>query len=99
MDGNTSISLALLIAIIGSLIGVYGFISKRDAKKFAEGEQNGALRETLKTMNATLEHIKSANEEFQRDHKQEHREIDNRLRKVENEQVKFARAMRIDSGE
>jgi len=83
MDGNTTITISLLIAIIGVLYGWSGFMAKRDSKKIQEGKSQGILESTLKTMDDTLKSIRSENERFQKDHREEHVQLDKRVKDVE----------------
>ena len=84
MDGNTPITIGLLIAIVGSVYGYLGFQAKRDSKKVQEGKAQGILEATLKTMDETLKSIRSENERFQKDHQEEHQKLDVRMKKVED---------------
>lgn len=83
MDGNTPITIGLLIAIAGAIYGYSGFQAKRDSKKIQEGKAQGVLESTLKTMDETLKSIRSENERFQKDHREEHIKLDERMKKVE----------------
>lgn len=97
MDGNTSIQIGFLLAFVGSAIGVFGYVSKRDAKKYSEGKEDGALQQLLKSMNATLEKIEKANDQFQREHKEEHKDLNKRLQDVENKYSRMAASKKVDS--
>lgn len=83
MDGNTPITIGLLIAILGSVYGYLGFQAKRDSKKLQEGKAQGILEKTLDTMDQTLKSISAANEQFQKDHREEHIHLDKRVKDVE----------------
>jgi hypothetical protein len=83
MDGNTPITIGLLIAIAGAIYGYSGFQAKRDSKKVQEGKAQGILESTLKTMDETLKSIRSENERFQKDHREEHIQLDKRVTDVE----------------
>lgn len=84
MDGNTTLTMGFILAIIGGISLVSGLIAKRDSKKLLEGENQGVLKATLKTMDETLKSIRSENERFQKDHREEHEKIDSRMQKVEH---------------
>ena len=84
MDGNTPITIGLLIAIAGAIYGYSGFQAKRDSRKIQEGKAQGILETTLKTMDDTLKSIRSENERFQKDHREEHQQLDSRMKKVED---------------
>lgn len=83
MDGNTPITIGLLIAIAGAVYGYSGFQAKRDSKKLQEGKAQGILEKTLDTMDQTLKSISAANEQFQKDHREEHQKLDERMKEVE----------------
>jgi hypothetical protein len=99
MDGNTTITISFLFLVLGGVIGVFGYISKRDAKTYSEGKDDGALQETLRTMQKTLKAIEDSNHAFQADHRNEHKEINARLTKVEHDYIRFSRESRSDLGE
>lgn len=84
MDGNTTITFTLLFGIAGFIYGYSGFQAKRDSKKIQEGKAQGILETTLKTMDDTLKSIRSENERFQKDHREEHQQLDTRMKKVED---------------
>ena len=88
MDGNSTITIGLLLGIAGFLYGWAGFQAKRDSKKLQEGENQGVLKTTLKTMDETLKSIRSENERFQKDHREEHQQLDNRMKEVEKFVIK-----------
>lgn len=83
MDGNTTLTMGFILAIIGGISLVSGLIAKRDSKKIQEGENQGVLKTTLKTMDETLKSIRSENERFQKDHREEHQKLDERMRQFE----------------
>lgn len=83
MDGNTPITIGLLIAIAGAIYGYSGFQARRDSNKIKEGKAQGILEATLKTMDDTLKSIRSENERFQKDHREEHIKLDDRMKEVE----------------
>lgn len=83
MDGNTPITIGLLLAIAGFIFGYAGFQAKRDSKKLAEGKAQGVLESTLKIMDETLKSIRSENERFQKDHREEHIQLDKRMKVIE----------------
>lgn len=83
MDGNTTITISLFLGVAGFLYGWQGFLAKRDSKKLQEGENQGVLKATLKTMDETLKSISLANSQFQKDHREEHQKLDERMKKVE----------------
>lgn len=70
--------------IVGGLGGIYGIIAKRDSKKVQEGKAQGILEKTLDTMDQTLKSISAANEQFQKDHREEHVQLDKRMKLVED---------------
>lgn len=83
MDGNSTFTIGLLFMAIGGFSTIFGVIAKRDSKKLQEGENQGVLKTTLKTMDETLKSIRSENERFQKDHREEHQKLDERMRLVE----------------
>ena len=99
MDGNTTIAISLIFMIVGGFVGLYGVIAKRDAKTFSAGKENGALQETLNTMKNTLKAIEETNQTFQREHREEHKEINNRLTKVERDFIRFHSNARMEADE
>ncbi|HET6786173.1 MAG TPA: hypothetical protein VFH18_09130 [Erysipelotrichaceae bacterium] len=84
MDGNTTLTMGFILAIIGGISLVSGLLAKRDSKKLQEGENQGVLKATLKTMDETLKSIRSENERFQKDHREEHVQLDKRMKDVED---------------
>ena len=85
IDGNTGLSISVIIAIVGSLVGLFGFIAIRDARKIQEGKAQGVIETTLKSMNETLDAFKKSNDVFQKEHREEHRELNSRLKNVEED--------------
>lgn len=83
MDGNSTFTISVFFMIVGGLGGIYGIIAKRDSKKVQEGKAQGILETTLKTMDETLKSIRSENERFQKDHREEHIKLDDRMKEVE----------------
>jgi len=84
MDGNTTLTMGFILAIIGGISLVSGLIAKRDSKKLQEGKAQGILEKTLDTMDQTLKSISAANEQFQKDHREEHLQLDKRMKQVED---------------
>lgn len=85
IDGNASLTIGFVLTLIGSFLAVKGFQANRDSKKLAEGKEAGILEATLKTMKETLEAIRTSNETFQREHREEHQQIDQRIRVIEDD--------------
>lgn len=84
MDGNSTFTISVFFMIVGGLGGIYGIIAKRDSKKVQEGKAQGILEKTLDTMDQTLKSISAANEQFQKDHREEHVQLDKRMKLVED---------------
>ncbi len=50
MDGNTTITLSVIIAVVGCAIGVAGWLRGRDAKTDREGQFKGIVTTKLDTI-------------------------------------------------
>jgi len=83
MDGNSTFTISVFFMIVGGLGGIYGIVAKRDSKKIQEGKAQGILEKTLDTMDQTLKSISAANEQFQKDHREEHIQLDKRMKVIE----------------
>lgn len=85
VDGSTSITIGLLLALAGGVFGLLGFLNNRDAKKYSEGKEAGIIEKSLNTMNDTLIAFKDSNELFQKEHREEHVRVDKRIRVIEDD--------------
>lgn len=83
MDANSTFTFGLLFMVVGGFSTIYGIVAKRDSKKLQEGKAQGIPEATLKQMNETLDAFKKSNDIFQKEHREEHRELNTRLNKVE----------------
>lgn len=79
IDGNTSITFGFILALFGGYMAIKGYQAQHDAKTLKLGKDQGILEQTLKTMKDTLNAIRDENESFQKDHREEHKKIDDKI--------------------
>ena len=84
MDGNSTITLSLLALVLGSGLGVLGYMANAKSKARAEGIAEGKLQETMNNALSKIDKMNDSNEAFQKDHREEHRKLDVRMQKLEN---------------
>lgn len=98
MDGTTSISISLVIMFISFLVSVNGVIKSNNAEKKAEGREQGLISGAIAKMQETLNEMKDTNELYQRENREEHRELTKRIQEVEHFVVETkAKKSRISS--
>lgn len=84
MDGNTTLTMGFILAIIGDISLVSSLNAKRDSMKLQEGKAQDILEITLDTMDQTMISISVDNEQFKKDHREEHLQLDKHMKQVED---------------
>ena len=83
MDGSSTIAFNLLGLVIGTAIGVFGFMASVKSKARAEGVAEGRLQETMNSVKETVTKMNESSEAFQTEHRLEHKELNIRVADVE----------------
>lgn len=83
LDANSGIAFGLIGLVIGSGLGIFGFMSNVKAKARAEGIAEGKLQETMNNVLAKIDKMNTSNEAFQLEHRLEHKELNTRVSEVE----------------
>ncbi len=83
LDANSGIAFGLIGIVIGSGLGIFGFLSNVKAKAHSDGVAEGVLQSTLNTVSSKIDKMNTSNEAFQLEHRLEHKELNTRISEVE----------------
>lgn len=83
MDGNTTVTFSLIALVVGAALGVFGYMANVKSKAKQEGIAEGTLQSTMNNIDKKIDKMNDSNEAFQLEHRQEHKELNNRVLKVE----------------
>lgn len=84
IDASSGIAFGLLGIVVGSGLGILGFLANVKSKAKHEGVVEGTIQTTVKNIETKIDNFVLSNQSWQEKHSEDHKAIDKRLKEVED---------------